>query len=142
MRAVLLSVLLLTACKREDPGPKTLAQAKASYLSLVEKGARPTDPAFDPVISQLETVSADSAARTEAQDLLRSLKRSRGNRPGLPLATPPKTNEPDVAAKQAECERLVRALPDAGDRAAAEKAVAVCRSQVHALEELHHAHQP
>ncbi|PTL81404.1 hypothetical protein [Vitiosangium sp. GDMCC 1.1324] len=85
-------VLSLGACHR-DEGPERLARAEAKYADLVERGINPSDPAWDVVIAELESVPQDSKARPEAERRLKLLRERRSiPLPPRPLSRP---DEPD-----------------------------------------------
>ncbi|WP_257453462.1 hypothetical protein [Archangium lipolyticum] len=83
--------LVLGAC-RKDEGAERLARAQGKYADLVERGVPPRDPAWDGVISELESVPGESKARPEAERRLAAIRRLRAPLPPRPLARP---DEPD-----------------------------------------------
>jgi hypothetical protein len=89
---LLLGALALGAC-RKDEGPERLARAEAKYAALVERGVPLKDPAWEAVITELESVPRDSKAWPEAERRLTTLKQLRSTPlPPRPLSRP---GEPD-----------------------------------------------
>jgi hypothetical protein len=91
---VLLPLLLLcaSACRR-DEGPDQLARAQASYQALVEQGVPPSDPRWEGIIAEFESVPRDSKAWPEAEKRLLVLQQLHGTKlPPRPLSRP---GEPD-----------------------------------------------
>ena len=139
-RALLAAALALLACHRapEDRYP----QARAEYEHLVLEGARPTDPRFDEVEKELQSVPASSPNKAAADKLLAALEGARAQLPPKPLAVPGgvEPNEtPDVTAQRQACEALAKQLgtADGGTRPRLEKALDDCQAKVHQLEEAH-----
>lgn len=88
---LVLASLSLGACRR-DEGPERLASAQEKFAGLVERGVPPRDPAWDAVITELESVPRDSKAWPEAERRLSAIRRLRAPLPPRPLARP---DEPD-----------------------------------------------
>lgn len=87
-----LGALGLGAC-RKDEGPERLARAEAKHAALVERGVTWKDPAWEAVITELESVPRDSKAWPEAERRLTTLKQLRSTPlPPRPLSRP---GEPD-----------------------------------------------
>ena len=90
---LLLGLLLALGACRRDEGPERLARAEAKYAALVERGVTPSDPAWDEVIAELESVPRDSKAWPEAERRLAVLRELRSTPlPRRPLSRP---DEPD-----------------------------------------------
>ena len=85
---LVLGALALGAC-RKDEGPERLTRAEAKYSALVERGVSPKDPAWDAVITELESVPRDSKAWPEAERRLTTLRELRSTPlPRRPLSRP------------------------------------------------------
>jgi hypothetical protein len=92
---LLLGALALGAC-RKDEGPERLARAETTYAALVERGVPLKAPAWEAVITELESVPRDSKAWPEAERRLTTLKQLRSTPlPPRPLSRP---GEPDGGA--------------------------------------------
>jgi hypothetical protein len=134
--------LVLLGAPGCDQGPEQLAKAEAQYADLVQRGVRPTDPAYDSVIAAFEAIPRDSKARATAEERLAALRALRGGLPPRPLATRgvtgPGTDEVD--AQRVKCEALAKELgPAAGDqREAVMKALGECRAALVKLEAAAH----
>jgi hypothetical protein len=137
---VLLAVLVLSGCK--DEGEDRYREAAAQYQQLLEAGKSSADPGFDAVLGKLRQVPTGSKARGKADALAQSIERGRGPKLGRPLAlpAPQASDEPEVAAQQAECARQAQALGNLSGlpREQAERRLADCRRSVQQLEELRH----
>lgn len=84
---LVLAALGAGACRR-DEGPQRLRRAEQLYAQLVERGVPPTDPAYEPVIAELEAVPEDSPAYAQARQRLRALNALRNPLPPRPLRVP------------------------------------------------------
>ena len=94
IRSVLLPLLLVLApaCRR-DEGPARLAHAQESYRALVDQGVPPSDPRWEGIIAEFESVPRDSKVWPEAQARLEALRQLHGTQlPRRPLSRP---GEPD-----------------------------------------------
>lgn len=84
----LVLALAVSACHRDEEGPRRLARAEARWAELVEQRVRPQDRAFDEVVAELEAVPPDSRAWPQAQQRLALLRNARGPVPRRPLGRP------------------------------------------------------
>ncbi len=138
---LVLCVLLLAGCK--DKGEAPFKAAKTQYEALVIKGARPADPAWDVMLTELQKVPSGSAFRPGADELEAAVQTLRQtNRPGLPLALGQKNHrEGEVAAALAQCEELAKAYgaAPAAERLERMKALDACRKKAEVLD-AQHAH--
>lgn len=107
-------------------------------------GTPPVDPAFDPVLKDLESVPEGSRFRDEAQALRSRLLAARGLAP-RPLAQHSATGDAALARKEAECVALAQALGRAApsERDAIRQKLDACRAAVDRYrEQKHHSQQP
>jgi hypothetical protein len=84
---LLLAALGAGAC-RQDEGRQRLRRAEQLYAQLVERGVPPSDPAYEPVIAELEAVPEDSPAYAQARQRLQALSALRNPLPPRPLRVP------------------------------------------------------
>lgn len=84
---LVLAVLAAGACRR-DEGLQRLQRAEQLYAQLVERGVPPADPAYEPVIAELEAVPEDSSAYARARQRLQALSALRQPLPPRPLRVP------------------------------------------------------
>jgi hypothetical protein len=134
-------VALLAGCN--DEGEKHLKAARTQYEALVVAGREPVDKGFDQVLRELDQVPADSRERAQAQALKDRITHARAPRVERPLVTPYAVfaEEPEVAAKKAECEQMAKALGEApaDKRELLRQRLVVCQTQQHEIEELRHS---
>ena len=127
----------------DKPGADPYRAALSKYQALVAAGRAPVDPAFDEVLRELDRVPAGDREHAQAEKLKASLLRARSPAALRPLVTPfgASGDEPDVAAKRAECEALAQKLgPAAVDQRDALRAkLTTCRAQQQEIEELRHS---
>lgn len=83
-RGVLAALLLAASCK--DEGLEKHKQALDAYAKCLEKGARPGDACFTPVVALLDAVPKDSSAHAKAAALKETLTRVAPPPPRAPLA--------------------------------------------------------
>jgi hypothetical protein len=138
--------LSLFGCK--DAGKAHYEKARTQYRALMDQSKRPTDPAFDPVISELKQVPEGSAAYADAQRLLRPLEAARAMPPPpKPLVNraPAEAEPADVAAQRQKCIELSQKLGQAKDakaRETLEGALRVCQLELEKAQESHHSDNP
>jgi hypothetical protein len=141
---VLCAFLLFASCK--DEGERAFLHAKAAHLALVEKGARPSAPAFDEIIAELDSVPAGSQRYADAQRLKAAIENARIH-VRRPLATV-HSNESDlpadVRAQTRACAALAELLGrDGGATPAVVKALDDCRRRIERVDRAYHeAHEP
>jgi hypothetical protein len=143
--AVALVLALAAACSR-DAGLESYERARAQADALVVAGRPATDPSYDEVLRLLESIPAGSRARARADGLRDRILAARRPAP-RPLATGPTSagDDPALAAKEAQCAALARALglADAGQREEVAKRLAECRREADRYREArHHSAQP
>lgn len=140
------AVLFLAGCK--DAGRDHYNNARAQYQDLLEHSKLPTDPAFDPVVKELEQVKKGSSVYGKAQEMLGAIQRARANpRPPMPLVVRPGTSdEPaDVATQRAKCIQLSQKLGETMDAKQREQVSAelhACQIDLEKAQESHHSDNP
>ena len=85
MKRALAVLFLLASCK--DEGVEKHRQALDAYAKCLEKGARPGDPCFAPVVTLLDAVPKRSSVHAKAAALKETLTRAAPPPPRAPLAT-------------------------------------------------------
>lgn len=126
-------------CRGGDGGAEAYARASARAEALLRAGTAPADPAYDPVLRELESVPSGSRFSPAAQALRERLLRARSLAPP-PLAQTVPGEEAALAKKEAECVALAQALgrADAGERAAVRQKLDACRAAVARYREQRH----
>ncbi|HVE87948.1 MAG TPA: hypothetical protein VND93_34055, partial [Myxococcales bacterium] len=123
-----------------EDGAAAYARARARAEELLRAGTSPADPAFDPVLRELESVPFESRFHADAEALRERLMRVRTLAP-RPLAER-KGDDQDAALvkKEAECVALAEALgrADGGHRAALAQRLDACRAAMDRYREQRH----
>lgn len=139
--ALACAAALVAGCN--DEGEKHLKAARTEYEALVAAGREPVDKGFDEVLRELEAVPAGAPEKAQAQALKDRITHARAPRVERPLVTPYAVfaEEPEVAAKKAECEQMAKALGEApaDKRELLRQRLVVCQTQQHEIEELRHS---
>lgn len=138
-----LMLVLPSACAR-DAGLEIFERARARSDALVVAGTPAADPSYDEVLQLLESVPAGSRARARADGLRDRILAARRLAP-RPLATGATPDDPALAAKEAQCAALARALglSDAGQREDVARRLSECRREADRYREArHHSAQP
>lgn len=135
---VLLFVLLALACR--DSGAEAWERARLAHRALLDAAARPEDPRFEAVLSDLASVPLSSRHAAEAEQLRQSILAARVKvRTPLALVGGGR-RPPDLEAQLAACGRLAAlAGADGGVDRRALEALEACRKQAERLE-LRYAH--
>jgi hypothetical protein len=126
----------------DGDGAEAYARGQARAEALLRQGVPPTDPAYDPVLKDLDSVPSDSRFYPAAKDLLDRLRGARALAPP-PLAQRTPGEEEALAKKEAECVALAQALgrADAGERQAISGELDACRADVARYRERRHDSQ-
>ena len=135
-----LMLLSLTACK--DEGVARHQRAIEKYAACVGRALPPTDPCFNEVMTLIDSVPKDSAARPRADALRESLINAQQPKIRTPLAVQGGAHLPaDVIAQLQQCQRLAEQLgttPEA-DRPAKLRELDACRAKAEKLDDPHDA---
>ena len=92
--------ILLSAC--HDSGRDTLAMARGQYDALRKAGTPLQSHDYDAVMKSLNAIPDSSGAKSDAQELRRSIEAERAKLPPLAPAAPQDAR----AETKAECDRL------------------------------------
>lgn len=133
MKRALWLALLLCAC---DESPKKVAHAKAAYQALIDQGALPSDPRFEPVLKELAEVKPNEAGYASAQKLSQAIAHARGPAVKAPLATGGTTGDADLDALKVKCAALASQVGplEGAAREAKLREVEACKQEVIALD--------
>ena len=103
-------VLVLVGCT--DEAAKHYRHAKATHVSLVEKGERPQSKAFDEVLSELATVPPGHRDYAEAQKLEAAIEHARDyvRRPLASVHSNEADLPEDIRAQTRACAALAELL--------------------------------
>ncbi len=127
---------MLSACR--DGGEIHYEQARRLQADLIAKGERPSSPAYDAVLAELEKVPTSSKRSDDALRLKSAIETVRGPvRRALAVFHKDESSlPPEVAAQSRACARLAELSGrDGGATEAAIKALDDCRKRVDALDE-------
>jgi hypothetical protein len=134
---------VLAGC--EDGARRQATAAIRRYEALVAEQRHPGDPAFVPVLAELERAKAGTPDGDKAREIAAGLRRARAlPMPPRPLAVGPHGDEesPEIQARRAVCEALAKELGRAPEpeKPALKGRLLACRMELERLdaEALHH----
>jgi hypothetical protein len=136
-------MVVSSGCRcRGDDGGVAYARAKERSEALLRTGTPPSDPAFDPILRDLESVPFESRFHAPATTLREALMRARSLAP-RPLVEGTPSEDTALAKKQAECVSLAQAMgrADAGERGELARKLEACRTAIDRYREQQHDSQ-
>ena len=129
-----IAALVCSSCR--DEAAEAYARAELKHRALIEQGARPEDPRFEPVLADFRKVTASSKHAAAAQKLIAGIEAGRKPPIRTPLALAANGRRPPrLEAQLAACAQLaVLAGADGGVDHPTMVALEKCRREAEALE--------